>query len=83
MADATYHSGIKAAHEHNYPHEEALAHELYGIFCVRTHNLKKGLEQLTFALNGYQEWGAIRKVNALQLYIDQVQSSTSNSELQG
>jgi len=80
LAESTYIEGVKAAHEHKFQHEEYLACELYGIFCVENQKPEKGLEQLTLALNGYRKWGAIRKVNELQRYIIEIQSNRSNEQ---
>jgi len=69
-AEAAYTASIKFAHDQKYTHEEALACELYGIFCVENHLAAKGSEQLHNALNLYTRWGATRKVADLQHFID-------------
>ena len=81
LAESTYILAIQTAYEHKFKHDASLAHELYGKFCVKNRKLEKGLEHLTLALDGYQDWGATRKVNDLQQYITQVQIMVSNEEL--
>ena len=73
-AEAFYKASIKAAHEHKIIHEEALACELYGIFCVENKMADEGLKQLRIALDQYKQWGAMKKANTLQLFIDRVDS---------
>lgn len=68
-AETAYKASIKAAHNHKFIHEEAMAYELYGIFCVENHMVEKGSEQLLSALDKYKEWGANKKVDELRLYI--------------
>ena len=81
LAESTYILAIQTACEHKFKHDASLAHELYGKFCVKNRKLEKGQDHLTLALDGYREWGATRKVNDLQQYINQVQIMVSNEEL--
>eukprot|EP00584_Thalassiosira_punctigera_P026025 CAMPEP_0172580146 /NCGR_PEP_ID=MMETSP1067-20121228/139611_1 /TAXON_ID=265564 ORGANISM="Thalassiosira punctigera, Strain Tpunct2005C2" /NCGR_SAMPLE_ID=MMETSP1067 /ASSEMBLY_ACC=CAM_ASM_000444 /LENGTH=186 /DNA_ID=CAMNT_0013372883 /DNA_START=496 /DNA_END=1053 /DNA_ORIENTATION=+ len=74
-AEATYKASILSAHNHKFMHEEALACELYGIFCIENQMFEKGCKQLYLALEMYQQWGAIRKAKEVQLYIDRVDCS--------
>ena len=71
-AEAPYRASIKSAHDHKFIHEEALACELYGIFCVENHMSKKGLKLLHIALDKYKQWGATKKADELQLFINLV-----------
>mmetsp|Transcript_35428 Transcript_35428/g.62191 ORF Transcript_35428/g.62191 Transcript_35428/m.62191 type:complete len:395 (-) Transcript_35428:148-1332(-) len=71
-AEAFYKASIKSAHEHKFIHEEALACELYGIFCIENHVADEGTKQLHIALDKYKQWGAMKKADQLQLFIDLV-----------
>lgn len=71
-AEVAYKASVKSAREHKFVHEEALAYELYGLFCVKNEMVDKGFEQLHVALNRYKEWGAMKKVEELQLFIGTV-----------
>ena len=74
LADFFYNNSIQSAHELELVHEEALACERYGVFCVENQNqmIDKGLKQLRLALAKYKQWGAMKKVDELQLFIDLV-----------
>jgi hypothetical protein len=69
-AEFAYMDSIVSAHDHKYFHEEALAFELYGMFCIENQMLDKGAEQLRLALGKYEKWGAMRKVDDLQLFMN-------------
>jgi len=69
-AEIAYEASIKSAHVHTFLHEEALAYELYGIFCIENHMVTKGFVQLHVALDKYREWGATKKVEDVQIFID-------------
>jgi len=71
-AEVAYKASIVSAQEHKFIHEEALAHELYGIFCVENHMVDRGSKQLHIALVKYKQWGALKKAGDLQLFIDLV-----------
>ncbi|KAL7531690.1 hypothetical protein ACHAXR_005670 [Thalassiosira sp. AJA248-18] len=73
-AENAYKASIKSAREHKFIHEEALANELYGIFCIDNMRVDKGIEQLHIAVAKYKRWGAMKKADDLQLFID-VESS--------
>ena len=74
-AEAAYEESIASAQSHKFLHYEALAFELYGIFCVESQKEKKGIEQLRLAVDKYSEWGAVVKVGSLQQYVDNVNPS--------
>jgi len=71
-ADVAYKASIVSAREHKFTHYEALACELYGIFCVENRMVDEGAKQLQTALDKYRQWGAMRKVKELQLFVDSV-----------
>ena len=73
-AAAMYEASIKSAHEHKFIHEEALAYELHGRFFVETHMSEEGSNQLRAAVSKYKEWGATKKANDVQLYLDAINS---------
>ena len=68
-AEAAYKASIRSAHKNKFTSEEALAHELYGFFCVENHMADKGLGQLHLALSIYKQWGAMKKSTELQLFV--------------
>ncbi|KAL7530281.1 hypothetical protein ACHAXR_003401 [Thalassiosira sp. AJA248-18] len=70
-AEDAYKASIKSAREHKLIHEEALANELYGIFCIENMKVDKGIEQLHIAVGKYKQWGANKKADKLQLFIDE------------
>ncbi len=70
LADAQYNASIEAAKRHQFQHEEALARELYGIFCCECKMIVKGMEQLNMAVEQYRNWGAFKKADDLQLFIE-------------
>jgi len=76
-AESAYQAAIKSARVHNFIPEEALACELYGVFCVENQMIDKGHMQLHLALKKYSLWGATNKANQLQLFIDLVEPSYS------
>jgi len=69
-AGSAYKASIASACEHKFVHYEALAYELYGIFCVENGMVKEGASQLQMALDKYTQWGAMTKVKALQRFVD-------------
>mmetsp|Transcript_31775 Transcript_31775/g.57522 ORF Transcript_31775/g.57522 Transcript_31775/m.57522 type:complete len:221 (+) Transcript_31775:47-709(+) len=74
-AEVAYKASIKSADDHKFIHEEALAYELHGMFCVENHWVDKGSKQLHLALEKYKQWGAMKKANELQLFINLINSS--------
>eukprot|EP00581_Thalassiosira_minuscula_P030220 CAMPEP_0183766210 /NCGR_PEP_ID=MMETSP0739-20130205/11423_1 /TAXON_ID=385413 /ORGANISM="Thalassiosira miniscula, Strain CCMP1093" /LENGTH=104 /DNA_ID=CAMNT_0026004973 /DNA_START=138 /DNA_END=449 /DNA_ORIENTATION=+ len=69
-ADDAYIASIMLAQRHKFLHEEALAYELYGLFCVENQMVDKGVRQLLKAHDKYKEWGALKKCDDLQNLID-------------
>lgn len=74
-ADDAYNASIAAAHQHQFLNEEALAHELYGMFLIENTRIEKGVRQLHLAIEKYRKWSAHRKVKELELFIDLVDPS--------
>ena len=64
-AKTAYEQSIQSAHVHKFIHEEALAYELFGIFCVEEGDLYKGNELLEKARELYEQWGAKMKANLI------------------
>ncbi|KAL7538350.1 hypothetical protein ACHAXR_011289 [Thalassiosira sp. AJA248-18] len=76
-AENAYKASITSAREHKMINEEALANELYGIFCIENKMVDKGIEQLHTAVDKYKEWGANKKADDLQLFIgEQISKET-------
>ena len=69
-ANLVYKEAIQAAQAHQFLHEEALCYECYGIFEMANQKFGEGLEQLHSAITKYKKWGATRKVDSLQHYVD-------------
>jgi len=72
-AKVFYEAAIESAQKQNFLNDEAVSCELYGIFLVETKEVDKGLVQLKVAVEKYREWGALRKVDELQQFIDGVE----------
>ena len=66
LAELAYESSIVSARDHKFIHEEALAHELYGFFCLENHFVSKAMEQLTLAYEKYIKWGAFKKADDMK-----------------
>ena len=64
-AKVAYQQSITSSHDHKFIHEEALANELFGIFCVETGDMERGIELLDKARELYKQWGAHKKVSLL------------------
>jgi len=74
-AESAYKTSIKSAHKHKFIHEEALAYELYGIFCYENCLADKGLKQLLLAIDRYKQWGAMKKVAEVRFLLELVDSA--------
>jgi len=70
LAEATFKASIGSARDNQCAHNEALVHELYGIFCIENEMVDNGAKQLQLALEKYKQWGAMNKANDLQMFID-------------
>jgi len=64
-ATTAYEKAIESAHDHKFINEEALACELFGIFCIEEGNLYKGNELLEKARELYEMWGAKKKARSI------------------
>eukprot|EP00581_Thalassiosira_minuscula_P014649 CAMPEP_0183717158 /NCGR_PEP_ID=MMETSP0737-20130205/10846_1 /TAXON_ID=385413 /ORGANISM="Thalassiosira miniscula, Strain CCMP1093" /LENGTH=1487 /DNA_ID=CAMNT_0025946545 /DNA_START=29 /DNA_END=4489 /DNA_ORIENTATION=+ len=76
LAEALYKASIESARQHSFIHEEALASELYGFYCLENNMVGEGSRQLRIAIEKYKQWGACRKVDDLKFFID-IHCSTS------
>ena len=65
QAKTAYKNSIQSAHEHKFIHEEALAYELYGIFCIEAGDLYNGNTHLEKARELYEIWGAHKKAREI------------------
>lgn len=72
LAEQAYKASITSARDHRFVSAEAMAYELFGIFCLENQMVHRGMEQLHAAVNKYKEWGAHRKVLELQDFMDTV-----------
>ena len=50
--------------------DEAMANELFGIFCIDNQMGDKGMKHLRIALDLYKQWGAMSKAADLQKLIE-------------
>lgn len=60
-ARTAYEQSIETAKNHRFIHEQALGHELYGMFCVEVGDVRGGNEHLQKACELYEQWGAKKK----------------------
>ena len=54
---------------------QALAMELYGIFLVENKKVSRGLEMLQIATDKYKEWGATKKAQDVNDFVDVISHS--------
>lgn len=73
MAEMTYKASILSAHEHKFYCEEALAHELFGVYLVENEKFAQGVEQLKHAQDKYKNIGALRKAGDVQDFIELIE----------
>ena len=60
-AENAYIASIESAKDHKFMNEEAMANELFGIFCIENQMGDKGMKHLRIALDLYTQWGAMNK----------------------
>jgi len=72
MAELAYQSSIVSAREHKFVHEEALAHELFGIYFVENKRIREGIEHLKIAYDKYMQWGAYQKTSDVKDFLELV-----------
>ncbi|QTN38873.1 AAA family ATPase [Cryomorphaceae bacterium] len=65
-AGLAYDEAIKGASQHAFTHEEAIAHELAGVFYIKQNSERLAEHYLKSAYNAYREWGAQAKLRALE-----------------
>jgi hypothetical protein len=68
-AENAYIASIKSAKDHKFMNEEAMANELFGIFCIENQMGDKGMKPLHIALDLYKQWGAMNKATDLEQFI--------------
>ena len=71
-AEAAYVASIKSGKDHKFIHEEAMAHELFGIYYLENDRPDEGRNQLNTALDRYKQWGAVKKAADLEHFIGQI-----------
>ena len=69
-AENAYIASIKSAKDHKFMNEEAIANELFGIFCIENQIVDKGTKHLRIALDLYKQWGAMNKATDLEKFIE-------------
>ena len=69
-AENAYIASIESAKDHKFMNEEAMANELFGIFCIENQMGDKGMKHLRIALDLYKQWGAMNKAADLETYIE-------------
>ena len=72
MAELAYQASIVSACEHKFVHEEALAHELFGIYFVENKRIREGIEHLKIAYDKYMQWGAYQKTSDVKDFLELV-----------
>jgi len=74
-AGEAYLASIECANAHKFTHEEAMAYELFGVFCLENNRSEVGMECLHTAVERYQQWGASSKAANLERFIEGVDTS--------
>jgi hypothetical protein len=64
-----YEASIKAAQEHRFIHEEAMAHELAGIFFLERGQRQMSHSYFKNSISCYQNWGAFAVVKRIETFI--------------
>lgn len=67
-AQESYKNAIKAASEHRFVSDLALAHELAASFYMCIGDMSKSLEHLKSSYEKYHEWGAVKKAQELDAF---------------
>ena len=68
-AENAYIASIESAKDHKFINEEAMANELFGVFCTENQMSDKGMKHLRIALDLYNQWGAMNKAADLEQFI--------------
>ena len=74
-AEDSHKAAIVSAQSSKFLNELALAHELYGIFCLENKKNELAKEQLQMAADKYEQWGAVTKMTEVQQMKDLVDIS--------
>ena len=69
MAATCYEASIKAAHEHKFIQEEAIANELAGLFFLEEGQLEKALSYFKQSSTCFQVWGARNIAERVESFI--------------
>ncbi|KAL3787586.1 hypothetical protein HJC23_000074 [Cyclotella cryptica] len=80
-ARLAYRKAITVARMHKYIHDEALACELAGYFYLRLDMATESLQHFTFAHEKYVEWGAVSKVDQINVFMQETFSSVNIASL--
>ena len=65
-----YDASIKAAREHKFLHEEAMANELAGLFFLDEGQREKSLLYFKQSIVCYRKWGALSVVRRIEAFIE-------------
>ncbi|MCP3140977.1 trifunctional serine/threonine-protein kinase/ATP-binding protein/sensor histidine kinase [Pyxidicoccus xibeiensis] len=65
-ARESFERAVELARRSGYQHEEALAYELAGRFCLSQDDAKRARHHLRYAHQAYLRWGAVAKARALE-----------------
>ncbi|EED86246.1 predicted protein [Thalassiosira pseudonana CCMP1335] len=71
-AEASYEASIASARSHRFLNEEAYAYELYGVYLLENRMVDKGHEKLDIAIEKYAEWGALKKVEHVKKFKEEM-----------
>lgn len=74
QATVCYEASIKAACEHKFIHEEALASELAGVFFLKIGQYEKAHFYFNRSVDCYLEWGAFAVARRIEVGLEQVLS---------
>jgi hypothetical protein len=70
MAAVCYEASIKAAQEHRFIQEEALANELAGLFFLDEGQRQKSMYHLKQSIACYRKWGALAVVRRIESFVE-------------
>ena len=68
-------ASIKSAKAHRFIHEEAMAHERFGIYFLEHDRAEEGTKYLCTAVEQFGQWGAASKAAHLEQFIIEVDPS--------
>jgi hypothetical protein len=70
VAATCYEASIKAAHEHKFIQEEAIANELAGLFFLEEGQRQKALSCFKQSTECYRVWGAFAIARRVQAFVE-------------